>query len=138
MKSLDKWVLTIQKYILLVTKLLYNVRPKCKRQRWGNVIFSAPIKDSGINYVSIFHIFTKFHHDLSIGWGARSIPTFLSFIIFSTSIQYRRLKFSGVEYFHILHTFIKFFIEICLLVGVLVRFLDFHVINRTRFRDFLV
>ena len=123
MKSLDKWVLTIHKYILLVAKLLYNVRnirPKCKRQRWGNVILSAPIKDrelkiSGINYVNSFHIFTNFYHDLSIGWGARSIPTFLSFIIFSTSIQYRRLKFSGVEYFHILHTFIKFYWE--LLIG---------------------
>ena len=58
--------------LLLVAKLLYNsncpsVCPSVRlRQKGGNVIFSAPIKDrelkfSGIKFVTILHIFTKFH-----------------------------------------------------------------------------
>ena len=50
------------------------------------------------------------------------------FMIFSTPIQDRRLKFSGIEYFHILHTFIKFYRDLLIGWGAssIPRFLGFH------------
>ena len=58
------------------------------------MIFSAPMKDrelkfSGIEYFHVLHTFIKFYRDLLIGWGARSIPTLLSFYDFLNS--YSRL-----------------------------------------------
>ncbi len=53
---------------------------------------------------------------------------FLVFMIFSTPIQDRRLKFSGIKYFHILHTFIKFYRDLLIGWGAssIPRFLSFH------------
>ena len=58
-----------------------------------------------------------------ICWGARLIPSFQVFMIFSTSVQDKQLLFLGTNKVNILHIFTKFNKHL-LFVGVLDRLLD--------------
>ena len=115
----------------LVAKLLYIIHFVCPSVRhsvtlWGKRdCLGSCLRYSDENFsedICPFNLYIVLSTCLFIGVLDRSY-IFTLFVIFSTPFQDRRLIFTGVKWDNILHS--QSFIKICILIGVLDRFLNF-------------